>query len=216
MSLGLIAKKCGMTRIFLESGESVPVTVLKVSINRVTQLKTEQSDGYTAVQMSAGDVRLDRLTAPVRGHFAKQGVQAARSLKEFRVSPDAQSKLSLGDEFNVDLFKVGQKVDVQSVSKGKGFAGVIKRHNFAMQDATHGNSVSHRAHGSTGQCQFPGRVFPGKKMAGQMGNAVVTVQNQEIVSVDTDRRVLLVKGTVPGARNGLVIINPSVKFLESN
>lgn len=209
MSMGLVGEKSGMTRIFTEDGESIPVTVVEVSPLKISALKTQKRDGYTAVQVAVGDIHAKRVKKSRAGQFVKAGIEAARHLKEFRVDDCADMKV--GDEVTVDLFKEGQSVDVQSVSRGKGFQGPVKRHNFKMQDATHGNSISHRAHGSTGQCQTPGRVLKGKKMAGHMGSRQVSVQNQRVVRVDVDRRIILIRGTIPGAPGAQVIIRPSVK-----
>ena len=209
MTIGLVGKKCGMTRIFTEDGASVPVTVIEVDPNRVTQVKSLEIDGYTAVQVTTGAKKNSRLRKPEAGHFAKAGVEAGTGLWEFRIDADAEYKA--GDVIGVDLFEQGQKVDVTGQSKGKGFQGGVKRWNFHMQDATHGNSLSHRAPGSIGQCQTPGRVFKGKKMAGHMGAEKVTVQSLEIVRVDAERNLLLVKGAVPGATGADVIVKPAVK-----
>ncbi len=206
MSLGLVGTKVGMTRVFSETGESVPVTVVHVPTNRVTQLRTPEQDGYQAVQVTFGEKKSSRVTKPKAGHFAKSGVSAGRGLREFRLEKQVDD-LSVGTEISASLFSVGQKVAVTGTSKGKGFAGPVKRHNFSMQDATHGNSISHRAHGATGQCQDPGHVFKGKKMAGQMGNARVTTKNLEVVQIDVDKELLLIKGAVPGAPGGDVIVN---------
>lgn len=209
MSVGLIGRKAGMTRIFTEDGVSVPVTVIEVDPNRVTQVKTVESDGYTAVQVTTGAVKANRLNKPKAGHFAKASVEAGRGLWEFRLSGD--EGINVGDSLTVERFAVGQKVDVAGQSKGKGFQGAIKRWNFSMQDATHGNSLSHRSAGSIGQCQTPGRVWKGKKMAGHMGAERVTVQTLEVVRVDVERNLLLIKGAVPGATGGDVIVKPAVK-----
>ncbi|MGB0468770.1 MAG: 50S ribosomal protein L3 [Pontibacterium sp.] len=209
MSVGLIGRKAGMTRIFTEDGQSVPVTVIEVEPNRVTRVKTEETDGYTAVQVTTGSKKANRLAKPEAGNFAKAGVEAGRGLWEFRLS--GGDEVNIGDELTVARFEAGQKVDVTGQSKGKGFQGGVKRWNFAMQDATHGNSLSHRAPGSIGQCQTPGRVWKGKKMAGHMGAAQVTVQTLEVVRVDAERNLLLVKGAVPGATGGDVIVKPAVK-----
>jgi large subunit ribosomal protein L3 len=210
MAIGLVGKKSGMTRVFTEDGVSVPVTVIEVSPNRVTRLKTEDSDGYTAIQVTAGDVKQNRVSKPVAGEFAKASVQAGRGLWEFRVD-ELPEELEVGGEITVEQFEAGQKVDVRGVSKGKGYAGTIKRWNFRGQDNTHGNSISHRAPGSIGQCQTPGRVFKGKKMSGQLGNVKVTTQNLEVVRVDNERNLLLIKGAVPGPAGGDVYIRPAVK-----
>ncbi|BBB31353.1 MULTISPECIES: 50S ribosomal protein L3 [Neptunomonas] len=209
MSVGLIGRKAGMTRIFTEDGVSVPVTVIEVDPNRVTQVKTVETDGYTAVQVTTGSVKANRLNKPKAGHYAKASVEAGRGLWEFRLSGD--EGINVGDSLTVERFAVGQKVDVAGQSKGKGFQGAIKRWNFSMQDATHGNSLSHRAPGSIGQCQTPGRVWKGKKMAGHMGAERVTIQTLEVVRVDAERNLLLIKGAVPGATGGDVIVKPAVK-----
>ncbi|PIQ43793.1 MAG: 50S ribosomal protein L3 [Gammaproteobacteria bacterium CG11_big_fil_rev_8_21_14_0_20_46_22] len=214
MALGLIGRKCGMTRIFTESGESIPVTVVSVAPNHVVQVKTLESDGYNALQVGAGVAKPQRLTKAELGHFAKATVEPATSLREFRVNEGHEHKI--GDELTVELFQAGQKVDVSGVSKGKGFQGGIKRHNFTMQDATHGNSVSHRAIGSTGQNQTPGRVFKGKKMPGQMGNKNRTAPMLEVVKIDVERRLLLIKGAVPGFAGGEVVVTPAAKAKEVN
>ncbi len=211
MAIGLVGKKCGMTRVFTEAGASIPVTVVEVDANRITQVKTNDIDGYQAIQITTGERRDSRVTAAQKGHFAKAGVKAGRGVWEFRVTEAELEGRAAGSEINADLFTVGQVVDVTGTSKGKGFQGPIKRHNFNMQDATHGNSVSHRAHGSTGQNQTPGRVFKGKKMAGQMGNKQVTVQGLEVVSVDAEKGLLVIKGAIPGATGGDVIVRPSIK-----
>ena len=208
MSLGLVGKKVGMTRVFTEAGVSVPVTVVHAPANRITQVRTPEADGYHAVQVTYGDKKPSRINKPMSGQFAKTGVTAGRGLREFRLETTSSDSLKVGAELNAALFSVGQKVSVAGVSKGKGFAGPVKRHNFHMQDATHGNSISHRAHGSTGQCQDPGRVFKGKKMAGQMGNVRVTTKNLEVVQIDTEKDLLLIKGSVPGAPGGDVIVKP--------
>jgi large subunit ribosomal protein L3 len=211
MTLGLVGRKVGMTRVFDENGASVPVTVLDMSANRVTQLKSEATDGYTAVQVTFGQKKANRVSKAQAGHFAKAGVEAGRGLVEFAVSEEKLAELSVGAEINVDIFAAGQLIDVTGTSKGKGFSGTIKRHNFGSQRASHGNSRSHRVPGSTGMAQDPGRVFPGKRMAGQYGNVKSTIQNLEIVRVDTERQLLLVKGAVPGAVNSDVVVRPSVK-----
>ena len=209
MTVGLIGRKAGMTRVFTEDGQSVPVTVIEVEPNRVTAVKTEETDGYAAVQVTTGTKKANRLSKPEAGNFAKAGVEAGRGLWEFRLS--GGDEVNVGEELTVARFEAGQKVDVTGQSKGKGFQGGVKRWNFSMQDATHGNSLSHRAPGSIGQCQTPGRVWKGKKMAGQMGNAQVTVQTLEVVRVDAERNLLLIKGAVPGATGGDVIVKPAVK-----
>jgi large subunit ribosomal protein L3 len=209
MSVGLIGRKAGMTRVFTEDGVSVPVTVIEVEPNRVTSVKTEDTDGYAAVQVTTGSKKANTLSKPEAGNFAKAGVEAGRGLWEFRLS--GGDEVNVGDELTVARFEAGQKVDVTGQSKGKGFQGGVKRWNFAMQDATHGNSLSHRAPGSIGQCQTPGRVWKGKKMAGQMGNVQVTVQTLEVMRVDAERNLLLIKGAVPGATGGDVIVKLAVK-----
>ncbi|WOG27483.1 50S ribosomal protein L3 [Endozoicomonas sp. 8E] len=209
MTIGLVGKKCGMTRIFTEDGASVPVTVIEVDPNRITQVKSLDVDGYNAVQVTTGAKKSSRVRKPEAGHFAKAKVEAGHGLWEFRV--DDSASYELGQLIGVDLFEQGQKVDVTGQSKGKGFQGGVKRWNFHMQDATHGNSLSHRAPGSIGQCQTPGRVFKGKKMAGHMGAEKVTVQSLEIVRVDAERNLLLVKGAVPGATGADVIVKAAVK-----
>ncbi|ARU54778.1 MAG: 50S ribosomal protein L3 [Pseudomonadales bacterium] len=211
MAIGLIGRKAGMTRIFTDEGQSIPVTVIEVLANRVSQVKTEESDGYRAIQIAVGDKKVSRLNKSEAGHFAKAGVEAASMLKEFRLESGQGDDLALGAELKADQFEAGQIVDVIGQSKGKGFAGAVKRWNFRTQDATHGNSLSHRAPGSIGQCQTPGRVFKGKKMAGHMGAERVTVQNLEVVRVDAEKNLLLVKGAVPGATGGSVIVKPAVK-----
>ncbi|KAA3629662.1 MAG: 50S ribosomal protein L3 [Proteobacteria bacterium] len=211
MTIGIVGRKRGMTRVFTEEGVSVPVTVVEVEPNRITQAKTVDSDGYRAVQVTVGARRPSRVTKPAAGHYAKAGVEAGRGLWEFRLADNEGEELASGGELKADLFAPGQKVDVTGTTIGKGFAGVVKRHHFRMQDATHGNSLSHRAPGSIGQNQSPGRVFKGKKMAGHMGNAKRTVQNLEVVRVDVERNLLLIKGAVPGAEGGDVIVRPAVK-----
>jgi len=211
MAIGLVGRKCGMTRIFTEDGVSIPVTVIEVEPNRITQIKGNDSDGYSAVQITTGERKASHLSKAAAGHFAKAGVGAGRGLWEFRVDGSDASALNVGDSIQVSIFEAGKKVDVTATSKGKGFAGVIKRWNFSMQDATHGNSLSHRAPGSIGQNQSPGRVFKGKKMAGQMGNRQVTTQSLVVVRVDAEKNLLLVKGAVPGATGSDVIVSPAVK-----
>ncbi|WP_321893539.1 50S ribosomal protein L3 [Paraburkholderia tropica] len=211
MSLGLVGRKVGMTRIFTAEGDSIPVTVLDVSDNRVTQIKTVETDGYTAVQVAFGTRRASRVTKPIAGHLAKAGVQAGEILKEFQIDAAKAAELSNGAVIGVDLFSEGQKVDVQGTSIGKGYAGTIKRYNFASGRASHGNSRSHNVPGSIGMAQDPGRVFPGKRMTGHMGDETVTVQNLEIARIDAERSLLLVKGAVPGARGGKVFVTPAVK-----
>ena len=211
MSLGLVGRKVGMTRIFTDDGLSVPVTVLDVSNNRVAQIKTPESDGYTAVQVAFGKRRPSRVNKSIAGHMAKAGVEAGEFLKEFTVSPEDVSTLKPGDQISVTIFSVGQKVDVTGQTIGKGFAGGIKRHHFSSQRATHGNSVSHNAPGSIGMNQDPGRVFPGKRMAGHLGDVKRTQQNLEIIRVDVERQLLLVKGAVPGSKGSGLIVRPAVK-----
>lgn len=211
MTIGVVGRKAGMTRVFTEDGSSVPVTVIVVEPNRVTQLKTLDNDGYRAVQVTTGSRRATRVTKPAAGHFAKAGVEAGRGLWESRLDDGEGDEIQVGSEIKVDIFEPGQKIDVTGTSIGKGYAGVIKRYNFRTQDATHGNSLSHRAPGSIGQNQTPGRVFKGKKMSGHMGNEKKTVQNLEVVRVDVDRNLLLVKGAVPGSKGGNVIVRPAVK-----
>jgi len=210
MALGLVGRKVGMTRIFTEDGVSIPVTVIEATPNRVTQVKSEATDGYNALQVTAGEKKASRVNKPEAGHFAKAGVEAGRGLWEFRLSGD-EGDFEVGNEITVEVFNDVAKVDVTGTSKGKGFQGGVKRWNFSMQDATHGNSISHRAPGSIGQNQSPGKVFKGKKMAGHMGAERVTTQNLEVVRVDAERGLLLVKGAVPGAVNGDVIVKPAVK-----
>ena len=211
MSIGVIGRKVGMTRIFEQDGKSIPVTVIEVEANRVTQIKTKDTDGYTAIQVTTGSKKASRLTKPEAGHFTKAGVEAGRGLWEFRIDDADIANYSVGSEVKVELFNEVKKVDVTGTSKGKGFAGSVKRWNFRTQDMTHGNSRSHRVPGSTGQNQTPGRVFKGKRMCGHLGNVKVTVQALEVVRVDAERNALLVKGAVPGAINGTVVVKPSVK-----
>lgn len=211
MSIGLVGRKSGMTRVFTEDGTSVPVTVVEVQPNRVTQIKTSEVDGYSAIQVTTGSRRASRVGKAMAGHFAKAGTEAGTGLWEFRTEGDDTSEIATGSEIKVDVFEVGQKVDVTGTSKGKGFQGGVKRHNFQMQDATHGNSISHRAPGSIGQCQTPGRVWKGKKMAGQMGNVRKTTQSLEVVRVDTENNLLLIKGAVPGATGSNVVVCPAIK-----
>jgi len=207
MAIGLVGTKAGMTRVFTEAGVSVPVTVIEIAQNRVVQVKTQDTDGYQAVQVTYGEKKASRVSKPEAGHFAKAGVQPGTGIIEFRT----EEELAAGDELTVERFENGQKIDVTGTSKGKGFQGGVKRWNFHMQDATHGNSLSHRAPGSIGQCQTPGRVWKGKKMAGHMGSEQVTTQNLEVVRVDSERGLLLVKGAVPGATGGQVVVKPAVK-----
>lgn len=211
MSLGLVGRKVGMMRIFTDDGDSIPVTVLDVSNNRVTQIKTVASDGYSAVQLTYGERRATRVTRPQAGHFAKAGVEAGSMIREFRVDAAALESLQPGAVVGVSMFEPGQKVDVHGTSIGKGFAGTIKRHNFSSGRASHGNSRSHNVPGSIGMAQDPGRVFPGKRMSGHLGAVSCTVQNLEIARVDAERGLLLVKGAVPGARNGDVVVTPAVR-----
>lgn len=212
MSIGLIGRKCGMTRVFCEDGSSVPVTVLQIDSNRVTQVKGVENDGYRAIQVTVGDVKSSRVNKAMAGHFAAANVMAGRGLWEFRLEDGEGEDLSVGSELELDIFAAGQIVDIQGTSIGKGFAGAIKRHNFHMQDATHGNSVSHRVLGSVGMNQTPGRVFKGKKMAGHMGAVKTTVQNLTVHAVDAEKRLILVKGAVPGAKGGDVVIRPASKM----
>jgi len=211
MTIGLVGRKCGMTRVFTEDGKSLPVTVIEVTPNRVTQMKDIDNDGYRALQVTIGSRRAKLLSKAKAGHFAKAGVDAGRGLWEFRLAADEGTDLAVGAELKVDRFSVGQKVDARGCTIGKGFAGVVKRYNFHMQDATHGNSLAHRAPGSIGQNQTPGRVFKGKKMAGHMGNVMRTAQNLEVVRVDEERNLILVKGAVPGPKGGEIVLSPAVK-----
>jgi large subunit ribosomal protein L3 len=211
MSLGLVGRKVGMTRIFTDDGSAVPVTVLDVGNNRVTQIKTPDTDGYAAVQVTFGRRRASRVKKPQAGHLAKAGVEAGTVLREFRVTPEKLADLKVGGVIGVDTFKVGEQVDVTGTTKGRGFTGVITRHNFSSNRASHGNSRSHNTPGSIGMAQDPGRVFPGKRMAGQYGNVTRTVQTLTVVRVDAERGLLLVKGCVPGADGGHIIVRPSVK-----
>ncbi len=211
MAIGLIGKKAGMTRVFTEDGASVPVTVIHVEPNRVTQVKTDERDGYRAIQITSGSRKVSRVSKPEAGHFAKAGVEAGAGMAECRLDAGEGEEFEVGSMLPLDMFSAGQKVDVRGRTKGKGFAGGVKRHNFRMQDATHGNSLSHRAAGSIGQCQTPGRVFKGKRMAGQMGNVNRSAQNLEVVRVDTERNLLLVRGAVPGASGGDLMVLPAVK-----
>ena len=211
MAIGLVGRKCGMTRIFTEDGVSVPVTVIEVEPNRITQVKAVETDGYSAVQVTTGSRKASRVGKPAAGHFAKAEAEAGRGLWEFRLTEEEVAGYKVGDAIEVNVFEAGAMVDVTGTSKGKGFAGTIKRWNFKGQDATHGNSLSHRVPGSIGQNQTPGRVFKGKKMAGHMGNRKTTVQSLEIVRVDAERNLLLVKGAVPGAAGNDVVVKPGVK-----
>jgi len=212
MAIGLIGRKVGMTRIFTEDGGSVPVTVIEATPNRVTQLRTQDTDGYRALQVTAGAKKANRVNKPEAGHYAKAGVEAGRGLWEFRLSSAEGDEIKVGSELTVEIFTETKKVDVTGTSKGKGFAGAIKRWNFSSQRMTHGNSLSHRAPGSIGQNQTPGRVFKGKKMAGQLGNKQITVQSLDVVRVDAENNLILVKGAVPGATGGDVIVKPAVKL----
>ncbi len=211
MTIGLVGRKCGMTRVFTDDGVSIPVTVIEAQPNRITQVKTVDTDGYRALQVTTGSRRASRVSKSAAGHFAAAKVEAGDITREFRLDDADEGEFAPGNELKVDLFAAGQKVDVVGTSIGKGFAGTVKRHNFSMQDATHGNSLSHRAPGSIGQNQTPGRVFKGKKMSGHMGSVRRTVQNLEIVRVDSERNLLLIKGAVPGHRGGSVIVRPAVK-----
>lgn len=211
MSIGIVGRKCGMSRVFTEDGRSIPVTLIEATPNRITQVKTVESDGYTAIQVTAGSKRAALVTKPLAGHYAKAKVEAGRGLWEFRVDAADIGGYQVGGEIKADIFQPGQMVDVAGVTKGKGFQGTIKRHNFAMGDATHGNSLSHRSPGSIGQRQTPGRVFPGKKMAGHMGSVRQTTQSLEVVKVDAERGLIAIKGAVPGAPGGNVIVRPAAK-----
>lgn len=209
--LGLVGRKVGMTRIFTEDGESIPVTVLEVAGNRVTQVKTEETDGYNAIQVTFGSKKPSRVSKPLSGHYAKAGVEAGEMLKEFHIDADKLADLKVGTTLSVEMFTVGQKVDVTGITIGKGFAGAIKRHHFSSNRASHGNSVTTRAPGSIGNRQDPGRVFPGKRMAGHLGDVQRTTQNLVVARVDVERQLLLVRGAVPGAKGGKVIVRPAVK-----
>lgn len=211
MVMGLVGKKLGMSRVFTETGSSIPVTVIEVLPNRITQVKTQEGEGYHAVQLTTGTRRLSRTSKAAAGHFGKAETGVGRGLWEFRLEAEKATEFTVGQAVNVDYFQVGQRVDVVGTSKGKGFAGAVKRHNFRTQDATHGNSLSHRAPGSIGQNQTPGRVFKNKKMAGHMGDRRCTVQNLEVVRIDTARNLLLIRGAVPGSANGDLLIKPTVK-----
>ncbi len=211
MSLGLVGRKIGMTRFFTEDGVAVPVTVVDVSNNRVTQIKTPQTDGYAALQVTFGTRRASRVTKQQAGHFAKAGVEAGSVVREFNIADSEVANYSLGKHISVDIFQVGQKVDVAGVTQGKGFAGAIKRHHFSSNRASHGNSLSHNSPGSIGMAQDPGRVFPGKRMAGHLGAVTRTTQMLEIVRIDAERQLLLIKGAVPGSKGGNVIVRPGVK-----
>ena len=211
MTIGVVGRKRGMTRIFTEAGDSVPVTVIEVEANRITQLKTAENDGYSAVQITVGERRANRVNKAAAGHFAKANVAAGRGLWEFRVEESELSGLEIGNEIKVDVFSEGQKIDVSGTTIGKGYAGTVKRHNFSTKDATHGNSISHRTPGSIGQNQSPGKVFKGKKMSGHMGNVRCTSQMLDVIRVDAERNLLLVKGSVPGAKGGDVVIRNAIK-----
>jgi len=211
MTIGVVGRKCGMTRVFMDDGTSVPVTVIEALPNRVTQIKSAESDGYRALQVSTGARKASRVTKAMAGHYSKAKAEPGRGLWEFRLKDDEGAEIEIGAELNVDMFEEGQAIDVIGTTHGKGFAGAIKRHNFSMQDATHGNSLSHRAPGSIGQCQTPGRVFKGKKMAGHMGNVRRTQPNLKVVRVDAERNLILVKGSVPGSKGGNVVVQPSMK-----
>ncbi len=215
MAIAIVGRKCGMTRVFTDDGISIPVTVIEAEPNRITQVKNADTDGYNAVQVTTGSRRASRVSKPSAGHFAKAGVDAGRGLWEFRVDDAGKEELAVGGELTVSAFESGQKVDVTGVSKGKGFQGGIKRWNFRSQDATHGNSLSHRSNGSIGQNQSPGRVFKGKKMSGHLGSERVTVQSLEVVRVDVERNLLLIKGAVPGATGADVIVRPAIKAKNS-
>jgi large subunit ribosomal protein L3 len=209
--MGLVGRKCGMTRVFTEDGVSIPVTVIEAQPNQITQVKTVETDGYRALQLSAGSRKASRVSKPQAGHFAQAKVEAGDLITEFRLDDADESEYETGGELKVDLFEEGQKVDVIGTSIGKGFAGTVKRHNFSTQDNTHGNSLAHRAPGSIGQNQTPGRVFKGKKMSGQMGNVQRTVQNLVVVRVDAERNLLLIRGAVPGHKGGRVVVRPAIK-----
>ncbi len=211
MTLGLVGRKVGMTRVFTEDGEAIPVTVVEVGDNRVTQIKNPATDGYTAVQVTFGERRASRVTKAQAGHLAKAGVTAGTLTHEFRVTPEQVASLAPGGTIALDVFQVGQKVDVTGTSQGKGFSGAIKRHHFSSNRASHGNSVSHNSPGSIGMAQDPGRVFPGKRMAGHLGNVRRTAQSLEIVRIDSERKLLLIKGAVPGSKGGHVIVRPAAK-----
>ncbi len=211
MSIGLVGRKCGMTRVFNEDGSSTPVTVLQIDSNRVTQVKSVENDGYRAIQVAVGDKKSSKVNKAMAGHYAAANVTAGRSLVEFRLEDGEGEDLAAGSELALDIFSEGQVVDVRGTSIGKGYAGGVKRHNFKMQDATHGNSISHRAPGSIGQCQTPGRVFKGKKMAGHLGAVKTTVQNLTVHAVDAERNLILVKGAVPGSKGGDVVITAAAK-----
>ena len=210
MTIGVVGRKAGMTRVFTEDGASIPVSVIEVTSNRITQIKTDETDGYQSVQITTGSRKASRVNKPMAGHFAKAGVEAGR-IRPAPHETHETAELSVGGELSIEMFEAGQKIDVTGTTIGKGFQGGIKRHNFTMQDATHGNSISHRSNGSIGMCQTPGRVIKGKKMSGHMGNVQRTIQSLELVRVDAERGLLLVKGSVPGSKGGNVIIKPAVK-----
>ena len=211
MTIGIVGRKAGMTRIFTEDGGSIPVSVIEVTANRITQIKTEENDGYQAIQVTTGTKKASRVNKPQAGHYAKAGVEAGRGLWEFRVNGDEAAELEIGGELSLEMFEAGQMIDVTGRTIGKGFQGGIKRHNFSSQDMSHGNSISHRSNGSIGMCQTPGRVIKGKKMSGHMGAKQRTTQNLELVRVDAERGLLLIKGSVPGAKGADVIVKPAVK-----
>lgn len=214
MATGLIGTKCGMTRFFREDGVTIPVTVVSVADHFITQVKTPETDKYSAIQVTTGKVKPSRVTKPLAGHYQAAQVAAGEGLWEFRITEEEAASFKAGDALTLDLFAVGQIVDVTGCSKGKGFAGTVKRHNFGMQDATHGNSRSHRVPGSIGQCQDPGRVFKGKKMAGRMGNERVTIQTLEIIDIQADKNVILIRGALPGPAGAKVIVRPTVKRVK--
>ena len=210
MAIGVVGRKAGMTRIFTEDGASIPVSVVEVLPNRITQIKTDETDGYRAIQVTTGTRRASRVTRPMAGHFAKAGVESGRGLWEFRIDGDEAAEMEVGGEISVSMFEAGQKIDVTGRSIGKGFQGGIKRHNFSTQDMSHGNSISHRSNGSIGVCQTPGRLIKGKKMSGHMGDVKTTTQSLELVRVDEERGLLLIKGSIPGAKGGDVIIKSAI------
>ena len=216
MAIGLIGRKTGMSRVFTEDGASIPVTIIQVLPNRVTRVKTEDTDGYSALQVTTGAVKASRVSKPIAGQYAAASAEAGEGLFEFRVDGEDIGEITIGSELTVERFAAGQKVDVSGTSIGKGFAGTVKRHNFSMQDATHGNSLAHRAPGSIGQNQTPGRVFKGKKMSGHMGNVRRTVQGLDVVQIDSDRNLLVVKGAVPGHKGGRLIVKPTIKVARSS
>jgi len=214
MAIGLVGRKQGMTRVFTDDGVSVPVTVVEITPNHITQIKTVETDGYSAVQVTTGKRKLSRVSKPLIGHYAKSAVEAGRGLWEFRVADDEVNQYKVGDTVHLDILDEGQVLSVTGVSKGKGFAGGVKRHNFRMQDATHGNSVSHRAPGSIGQCQTPGRVFKGKKMAGHMGSKRTTIKSLSLVKLNKERNIILIKGAIPGSIGSDVIVKPMNSVIE--